>query len=99
MDARYVVACVVAFEGSFKQPRAIVLDEGATVTVRVESAGEGLMVVDGIAEADLRVGDQIVMAISPHVTRFVRLYDRRQVYESLMERLQPRKVIKPNDGC
>jgi len=79
--------------------RTIVLDEGATVTVRVESAGEGLMVVDGIAEADLRVGDQIVMAISPHVTRFVRLYDRRQVYESLMERLQPRKVIKPNDGC
>jgi NAD+ kinase len=79
--------------------RTIVLDEGAAVTVRVESAGEGLMVVDGIAQATLNVGDQIVLAMSPHVTRFVRLYDRRQVYESLMERLQPRKVTKPNDGC
>jgi len=27
----------------------------------------------------------------------VRLYDRRQVYETLMERLKPRKVQKPDD--
>ena len=79
--------------------RTIVLDEGAEVSVRVESAGEGLIVVDGIAQATLSAGDQILLAMSPHVTRFVRLCDRRQVYESLMERLQPRKVVKPNDGC
>jgi NAD+ kinase len=78
--------------------RTIVLDEGAEVSVRVESAAEGLVVVDGTAQASLNVGDQILLTMSPHVTRFVRLCDRRQVYESLMERLQPRKVIKPNDG-
>lgn len=76
--------------------RTIVLAEGATVTVLVESAGDGIVVVDGTAVADLRVDDRIVLTTSPHVTRFVRLYDRRQVYETLMERLQRRKVRKPD---
>lgn len=77
--------------------RTIVLAEGATVAVRVEAAGEGVTVVDGVNKAGLRVDDQIILAMSPHVTRFARLYDRRQVYETLMERLQPRKVQRPND--
>jgi len=76
--------------------RTIVLDEGATVTVCVESPGEGATVVDGVHKAGLRMGDRLVLAMSPHVTRFVRLYDRRQLYETLMERLQPRKVQKPH---
>ncbi len=67
------------------------------MTVRVESAGEGVVVVDGVMEASLQVEDEMVLTISPHVTRFVRLYDRRQVYETLMERLQPRKVVKPDE--
>ena len=79
--------------------RTIVLAEGATVTVCVEDAGDGVVVVDGVTEASLQAGDKIVLTNSPHVTRFVRLYDRRQVYETLMERLQPRKVRKPDAGC
>ncbi len=75
--------------------RTVVLDEGATVSVRVESAGDGMVAVDGSHQASLRVGDEIELTTSPHVTRFVRLYDRRQVYETLMERLRPRKVEKP----
>lgn len=77
--------------------RTIVLAEGATVAVRVESAAQGVVVIDGTQQAHLRVGDEIELTTSPHVTRFVRLYDRRQVYETLMERLRPRKVEKPHE--
>ena len=77
--------------------RTVVLAEGATVTIRVESAAQGVVVVDGTEKASLRVGDEIELTTSPHVTRFVRLYDRREVYETLAERLKPRKVIRPND--
>jgi hypothetical protein len=65
--------------------------------VRVERVSEGAVVVDGSMEARLEVGDRVVLTKSPHVTRFVRLYDRLKVYETLMERLQPRKVQKPDD--
>jgi NAD+ kinase len=77
--------------------RTIVLAEGATVTVRVESAGEGIVISDGGTKTHLQVDDEIVLTTSPHVARFVRLYDRRQVYETLMERLKPRKVEKPHE--
>jgi NAD+ kinase len=76
--------------------RTIVLAEGATVTVCVESSGDAAVVVDGTAKASLQAGDRVVLAKSPHVSRFVRLYDRRQVYETLMERLKPREVEKPD---
>jgi NAD+ kinase len=76
--------------------RTIVLAEGATVTVLVESTTGGVVVVDGTTEANLKANDRIALTTSPHVTRFVRLYDRRQVYETLMERLQRRKVKKPD---
>jgi NAD+ kinase len=76
--------------------RTIVLDEGATVTIHVESTGRGGVVVDGVQKANLRINDEIAVTISPNVTRFIRLYDRREVYETLMERLQPRKAKKPD---
>ena len=76
--------------------RTIVLAEGATVTVSVESVGDGVVTLDGVTKGHLQTGDRVVLTNSPNVTRFVRLYDRRQVYETLMERLQPRKVNKPD---
>jgi NAD+ kinase len=77
--------------------RTVVLAKGATVTIRVESPARGVVVVDGTQQAQLKVDDEIELTISPHVTRFVRLYDRRKVYETLSERLKPRKVIKPDE--
>ena len=77
--------------------RTIVLAEGATVTAAVESASQGAVIVDGVTTVQLQQGDRVVLAKSPHKTRFVRLYDRRQVYETLMERLRPRKVNKPDE--
>jgi len=77
--------------------RTIVLASGATVRIEVVSSGEGIVVVDGVTQGALRPGEHIDVAKSPHVTRFVRMYDRRQVYETLVERLQPRKVIRPDD--
>ena len=78
--------------------RTLVLSSGAQVTIQVESVSEGLVVVDGVSHAELVPGDTIILSKSPHVTRFVRLYDRRQVYETLMERLNLRKVAKPDDA-
>jgi NAD+ kinase len=77
--------------------RTVVLAKGATVTIRVESPAKGVVVVDGTQQAQLRVDDEIELTTSPHVTRFVRLYDRREVYETLSERLKPRKVVKPDE--
>jgi NAD+ kinase len=77
--------------------RTVVLAKGATVTIRVESAAQGVVVVDGTEQARLQVDDEIELTISPHVTRFVRLYDRREVYETLSERLKPRKAIRPHE--
>jgi NAD+ kinase len=77
--------------------RTVVLAEGAEVSVRVESAVEGVLIVDGVNQATLLNGDQIVLGLSPHATHFVRLYDRREVYETLMERLQLRKTRKSDD--
>jgi NAD kinase len=54
-----------------------------------------MVAIDGSHQASLREGDEIELTTSPHVSRFVRLYDRRRVYETLMERLRPRKVQKP----
>ncbi len=76
--------------------RTVVLAEGAAVTLHVESAGSGVVIVDGAPQMSLQVGDQIILTSSPHVARFVRLYDRRQVYETLLERLKPRKVDRPH---
>jgi NAD+ kinase len=78
--------------------RTIVLAEGATVRILVEEGSDGVVAVDGATETDLQLHDEIVLTTSPHVTRFVRLYDRRQVYETLMERLQRRKVRKPDES-
>ena len=77
--------------------RTVVLAKGATVTICVKSAAQGVVVVDGTEQTKLQVGDEIELTTSPHVTRFVRLYDRREVYETLSERLKPRKVVKPDE--
>ena len=76
--------------------RTVVLADGATVTVQVESTRDGVLVVDGMTTIPLRQEDQIVLTTSPHVARFVRLYDRRQVYETLLERLKPRRIQRPS---
>lgn len=78
--------------------RTIVLASGATVRIEVVSRGIGIVVVDGVTQGALTGDGHIDVAKSPHVTRFIRMYDRRQVYETLVERLQPRKVNKPDDG-
>lgn len=77
--------------------RTIVLADGATVTIQVESARDGVLIVDGLIRVELKSGDRITLTTSPHVARFVRLYDRRQVYETLLERLRPRRIEKPDD--
>ena len=77
--------------------RTIVLASGAEVRIEVVSGAEGIVVVDGVTQGVLTGDGRIDVCKSPHVTRFIRMYDRRQVYETLVERLQPRKVARPDD--
>lgn len=79
--------------------RTIVLASGATVDIKITSVNKGALVVDGARKIDVETGDRVEVTKSPHVTRFVRMYDRRQVYETLMERLQPRRIEKPDGRC
>ena len=75
--------------------RTIVLANGATVKVQVESTSEGVLSVDGMVNIALQDQDQVSLTTSGHMARFLRLYDRRQVYETLLERLKPRKIARP----
>lgn len=77
--------------------RTIVLHADASVTVDVESVADGALVVDGVTRLQLEEGDRVELSRSPHTTHFVRLYDRREAYATLMERLRPRKVSKPDE--
>ena len=76
--------------------RAIVLAEGATVTVRVAQGERAMLIVDGQFAGDLDSGEAVRVTASPHRARFVRVLDRSERYQTLMERLRPRR-FRPED--
>ncbi len=67
--------------------RAIVLAEGATVSIRVSTDHAAILTIDGQSAVDLTHGDQVVVQASPHSGLFVRTQGRGYFYRSLMERL------------
>ncbi len=68
--------------------RSVVLSQGATVTLEVETDHPPILTVDGQFEIALVEGDRVQVRASPHVSRFVRLLDRAYFYRTLMERLR-----------
>ena len=72
--------------------RAIVLPEGATVSIHVSTDHAAILTVDGQSAVDLAHGDRVVVRASPHSALFVRTQGRGYFYRTLMERLGgPRK--------
>jgi NAD+ kinase len=69
--------------------RAIVLDQGAKVDMRVVTDHQAILTVDGQFEFALLDGDRVTVKASPHVARFVRVQPPAHFYRTLMARLRP----------
>jgi NAD+ kinase len=67
--------------------RAIVLAQGSVVTVKVVTDQQAVVTGDGAIEAPLQDGDQISVAASSHVARFVRVQAPSYFYRTLMTRM------------
>jgi NAD+ kinase len=70
--------------------RPVVLSEGVQVRIVVEASRPAVLTVDGMVQASLHEGDEVVVAASPHVARFARVRDRAYFYRTLVARLVPR---------
>ncbi len=68
--------------------RAIVLAQGTTVKMHVQSDHETILTIDGQFRVDLDNQDLVEVTSSPHLAHFVRLRDRNYFYRELMDRLQ-----------
>ena len=79
--------------------RAIVLAEGATVSIHVSTDHAAILTVDGQTAVDLAHGDKVVVRSSPHSGLFVRTQGRDYFYRTLMGRLgSPRREEGQRDG-
>lgn len=72
--------------------RAIVLSEGATVSMRVATDHQAILTVDGQFEFDLQDGDRIEVTASEDLCQFVRLGERSDFYRTLLARLEPKSL-------
>lgn len=77
--------------------RPMVLPEGATVKVFVGqgSQADAALSVDGEPMAVLQPGDHVSVQASQHVSRFIRMREKRYFYRSLLDRLEPRMPVPP----
>ncbi len=78
--------------------RPIVLPDGASVEVVVSPDAEAEIVlsVDGTRLADLHSLDRVIVRASEQISRFARLRERNYFYRSLLDRLEPRPLVRPN---
>lgn len=63
--------------------RAIILQEGATVTVVVHSAHQPVISVDGHPPVTLDDGDSVVVSMGRHAVKFIRFQDPGYFYRNL----------------
>jgi len=68
--------------------RAIILPQGASLTLTIETDHRARLTVDGQFDQSLVNGDQVHIQASPYTGRFVRMQSPNYFYESLMEKLQ-----------
>lgn len=68
--------------------RAIILPQGATLTLKLQTDHRARLTVDGQFDQNLMDGDEVKVQASEHICRFVRLRSETYFYESLMERLR-----------
>lgn len=78
--------------------RAIVLDQGATVDMRVVTDHQVILTVDGQFEFTLLDGDRVTVKASQHVARFVRIQPPAHFYRTLMARLRTANDEPPKEN-
>lgn len=69
--------------------RAVVLAEGATISVKVSTDHTAMLTIDGQFEVELQDEDTVVVKASPYQARFIRLQEPTYFYRTLMARLRP----------
>ena len=74
--------------------RAIVLAEGAGITIDVRIDHPAILSADGQVEVELRDGDQICVRASPRDASFVRLQDAAYFYRNLGARLARKESLQ-----
>jgi NAD+ kinase len=76
--------------------RAVVLDEGARVSLTVHTEGKAALTVDGMGDYPLEEGDRVEIAAAPFSACFLRLRDRSYFYRLLAARL--RRMVADEDA-
>jgi NAD+ kinase len=72
----------------FSFDKSLVLPPDTVIDLRVNTAHEAMMSVDGQVEEQLNSGDRIRVQLSKHKARFLRLKDKNYFYSSLESRLR-----------
>ncbi len=79
---------LIPIAAHFSLNRAMVLAQGGTVQMEVESDHETILTIDGQFCVDLDNGDRVEVTASSNVARFVRLRERNYFYREIMDRLR-----------
>jgi len=74
---------------------AVVLHEGAVVTLSLGRDDQANLSVDGLMNIPLAEGDTLEVMASPHVARFLRMGPRAYFYDTLFQRLGYGKSLPP----
>ncbi len=74
---------VVAVAPHLSMDQAVILPEGARVTMQVEMNHEAVLSVDGHLPMSMLAGDSVQIAAGDHVVSFVRFEDQRYFYRNL----------------
>jgi NAD kinase len=68
----------------------LVLHPEAEIQLNVATRHEAILSLDGQVESQLISGEGVIVKVSPHVTRFLRIQPRNYFYNSLELRLRRR---------
>jgi NAD+ kinase len=77
---------------------AIVLHEGAVVTLTLGRDDQASLSVDGFLNVPLASGDTLEVRPSQHVARFLRMGPKSYFYSTLFQRLGYGRIAPPYDG-
>lgn len=79
---------IVAVAPHLSIDRAMILAEGAVVTVTVDTSHQAVMSVDGQAPIPIRNGDAVRVHANSDTVKFVRFHDRGYFYKNLTEYME-----------
>lgn len=79
---------IVAIAPHLSVDRAVILPEGAQVTLTVQTTHQAVLSVDGHPPVHLVSGDEVRVAASDHTARFIRFEDRGYFYRNLTRYMQ-----------